>query len=98
MKTDFTKNVPHSIDEGVNTLIGCLEESELRAIKNGELSAIDLHHGLGTDIRNAWGLWEKEQNSLCKELAKEEGGYCPDGQSNVLLEKMIEKIKTESKP
>lgn len=67
---DDNKNKPTTITEAVNTLLSDLSIEDKHRIKNSrEDGLINFHFGLGMEIRNEFGLWEKDSKLFenCKE-------------------------------
>ena len=89
------KNYPKTIAEAVDRLLSTLSEEDKEAIKNtAKNDLLDLHFGLGTYIRNAFGLWDKNE-----ELLK---ACCPhyplceaDEASGVIIDALWEKLRSE---
>jgi hypothetical protein len=51
---------PHTIGEAVDHLLANLSDSDKETIKNSSESELfRYHHGLGTYIRNQFGLWKR---------------------------------------
>lgn len=48
-------NEPTTIREAVNVLVSGLSDSELKFIRENDSSSV--HHTVGRNIRNEWGLW-----------------------------------------
>ena len=83
-------NFPKSKIEAVNQLLISLSAEELKELKwildrNG---AIRLHHTLGRDIRNNFGLWRGNQD-----LLNDCGKTHPDDASHEILEALHKKLK-----
>lgn len=82
---------PKTVAESVDRLMEMLTEEELKkiaAMKEDDL--ILLHMGLGTHIRNSFGLWADN-----KELLGDCGGgfIHPDSASSVIIKALWEKLK-----
>lgn len=89
------KNYPKTIAEAVDRLLSTLSEEDKEAIKNTPKDdLISLHFGFGTDIRNAFGLWKKNE-----ELLKACCPYYPiceaDEASGVIIDALWKKLKSE---
>ncbi len=51
-------NMPKTCDEAVNILLTKIAEEDLSAIRKTTVDGLIIyHHGLGTTIRNEFGLW-----------------------------------------
>ena len=86
-------NYPKTVAEAVDRLLSTLSEKEKEDIKNmSKNDLIDLHFGLGTYIRNAFGLW-KENEELLKECCPTYHIYFPDDVSGVIIEALWEKLR-----
>ena len=82
MKTD---NKPSNLEEAIEHLMAHMQKTDLEKLKNsGE--ATYLHHGLGTGIRNSFGLWDRE--SILHKWFKETGIWHADDMSSIILESL----------
>jgi hypothetical protein len=67
---DYGQDWPRTIAEAVDRLLLTLsqdEKGEIAAMPEGDL--LNLHFGLGTSVRNKFGLW-RENHTLLKECQK----------------------------
>lgn len=54
-------NLPEDLTEAVSMLAAQLTAKDLRWWRSvGKSELYTLHHGCGTELRNDWGLWEKD--------------------------------------
>jgi hypothetical protein len=59
MITDAASDWPQTIDEAVQALIASLTDAQRQHIRETEWADLyQFHHGLGTAIRNRFGLWQ----------------------------------------
>ena len=49
--------VPSTVDEAIDMLVATMEPVERDAFT--ALDGADVHHGLGTHVRNTWSFWEQ---------------------------------------
>ncbi len=83
--SDSSSTMPLTVAEAHNWLLRDLPDSVLTRMRNGaESEMIEYHMGLGTWIRNHWGLWAK--SSGLAHYFDSLGLSNPDGMSQVLLE------------
>jgi hypothetical protein len=96
--TSSTKAYPHgypevkpsSIQHALDILVVACGEKQCAEIKSkSKIDLIKYHHGLGTWIRNNFGLWSGN-----KPLMAELGGGHPDDMSMVLIEKLWERLNS----
>lgn len=73
---------PMTVEEAVNRILSELPEEDVEIIRNtpSALDMVRFHHGLGTWVRNTFGLWEGN-----KELFRSCGLEDPDGVSYIIL-------------
>lgn len=55
MPIDFKKPTPETLEEAVDRIVEGLADTERDMVK--KYGAGSQHHGVGTSIRNHWGLW-----------------------------------------
>jgi hypothetical protein len=79
------EKIPATLAEAHAELERILPPEELAKIDamKSEDEMIQYHHGLGTSLRNAWGLW---RGSPLRDHLKELGFTHPDDMSSVILE------------
>ena len=76
-------DAPATLDECLVMLADRLPEDVVEAMRNGtEADMIHYHHGLGTWIRNTWGLWSR--GPLYSHF-RDRGLEHPDDMSAVIL-------------
>ncbi len=86
MPINFRETFPLTYDHAVKILIESADQEEANYLKRVRIS--ELHHGLGTDLRNGWGLWH-DTFPLTKHM-RERFGLChADDLSTILLEAML---------
>lgn len=83
---------PKTLNEAVDLLIADLTTEEVEAIKLDKITMVSLHHGMGTCIRNDWGLW---QNSELRTHFLNMGLWHADDMSNIILQSFIYKVKNK---
>ena len=69
---------PKTVEEAVDQLISSMSEEDKEALRNTpEQDLILFHHGVGTYIRNEFGLWSdnKELLKSCGSRIFPESGY-----------------------
>jgi len=79
---------PEAVDEAVDKLLLILsdeQKNEIRALKEDDL--IDLHFGLGMEIRNAFGL-----HDLDSKLLADCGTKHPDDGAGVIVSELWRKL------
>lgn len=90
MKLNLTSlKPPETVTDAVDRLLVVLSDdlkSEIVAMKEDDL--IDLHFGLGREIRNAFGL-----HDLGSKLLADCGTPHPDDGAGVIVKKLWEKLK-----
>jgi len=88
---DNITRTPKTVDEAVNRLVNVLDNEHKQAIATMlEDDLIELHFSLGIEIRNAFGLHDKN-SPLLKSL----GVFVhPDDASMVVIHVLWEKIRT----
>jgi hypothetical protein len=74
---------PHNLTEAVGILANRMKESEVKALLN--IHPDVLHFGIGTAIRNAWGLWG---NSVLARWFNSKGIWHADDMSAIILESL----------
>ena len=82
---------PRTLDEAVERVLADLSEADRDRVRNtprGEL--IRFHHGWGTGIRNAFGLWGKNRE-LLESLGA--GGWGADAVSMQIIETVWERLQ-----
>jgi hypothetical protein len=74
---------PHTLSEAVDRLALTLSQAEKDAIAElPESDLIDLHFGLGSRIRNEFGLWGQRNRTLlldCQRIQFKDMANVPDG-------------------
>ena len=87
------KNYPKTIAEAVDHLISTLSEEDKEVIKKtSKNDLIQFHHGLGTYIRNAFGLW-KDNKELIEACGQSYPIFVPDSVSEVIIESLWKKLR-----
>lgn len=82
---------PTNLTEAIDVAEEWLREDETTAqFREGE--PIDYHHGLGTYMRNEWGLWADTELSR---WFRERGVEHPDDMSMVVLEGLHRRVNGE---
>ena len=75
--------IPEDLADAHRQLKGMLSPRSLQEMRNGtEDEMARYHHGLGTSIRNNWGLWE---GSRLSDYFNKLGIYHPDDMSGIIL-------------
>jgi len=85
------KENPRNLEEAVKILLSNMTDKERELIKNStEEELINLHFGLGVNIRNKFGLWDENFELLitCGELD-------PDAASTIIIRTLWEKLRQE---
>lgn len=80
---------PRTVEEAVDRLMVVLtaeQKAMIRQMQEVELNK--LHHGLGTWIRNHFGLWQGN-----KTLLKATGQHHPDGASHVIIKALWKRLQ-----
>lgn len=86
------KEYPQTIEEVVEHLKKRVGKSDLISIqKMAKEDLIFLHHGLGTNIRNNYGLWG-ENKELLESCKKQH----PDDASMVIIEELWENLQNNN--
>lgn len=49
--------IPKTLEEAVDILFNSIDENDAKAIEKEKITFSSLHHSLGRQIRNNWGLW-----------------------------------------
>jgi hypothetical protein len=78
---DGTGTVPQTLDEALDELQRILDPAHTEDFKTRK--PIEYHHGLGTSLRNCWGLWSGG-SGLASWFA-EQGITHPDDMSSIVL-------------
>jgi hypothetical protein len=84
--------VPADLDEAIAELERILEPAHISEIKRRD--PIEFHHGLGTALRNCWGLWAGG-SGLAAWFA-EKGITHPDDMSNIVLTSFHRKLRGDA--
>lgn len=92
MPIDFTR-IPSSLHEAMIQCTENLNEEEVGFIK--ENGTIILHHDLGMQMRNAWGLWDAK-SPLHQFFKKEFGLGHADDMSGMILSCVEAKVNGEA--
>ena len=83
---------PKTIEEAVDILISSMPEGDREKLINmPEEDLINLHFGWGDRIRNAFGLWEGNEE-LLKACGSESGN--PDGASMVIIRAAWKRLRS----
>ena len=86
-------DMPKTVSEAVDRLLSSISEENktlIRGMKKEDL--IQFHHGLGTGIRNDFGLWGKNQ-VLISTFPPED--RWPDNASMLIIEAVWERLRSE---
>ena len=86
------EGVPKTLDEAVDALIAGSEPEAIAGVRRGEFDPTRLHHGLGTGIRNGWGLW---QHSPLARWFYARGVYHADDMSGIILDAVKHRVRGE---
>ena len=78
---NFSMKIPCNLEECLETLDNSFASQNKDAIKNGEIGL--LHHGIGTSIRNNWGLWTE---SCLRDWFNKHDVWHADDMSTIILE------------
>lgn len=79
--------IPQTLDEAFEILDEKLSDEDRRYLqeaKNPDDAAVSLHHSLGRQLRNRWGLWG-DGSPLKDHLRKEHGITHPDDMSGFII-------------
>jgi hypothetical protein len=80
---------PQTIDEAVGVLLVAItEESKIGIMRMPEVDLASLHFGLGTWIRNEFGLWQGNQA-----LLEATGKGDPDDAALVIIEALWRRLR-----
>jgi len=94
--TEEEKNYPKTIAEAVERLRSTLPEKDKEEIKKTSKDGlIDLHFSLGGYIRNAFGLWGKENEKLIEACGQSYPIFVPDSVSGVIIDALWKKLRSE---
>ena len=83
---------PQTVDQAVGVLLGLLpddEKTKIAAISQDDLAAV--HLGLGTWIRNNFGLWSQNRGLLESARAQ-----APDNAAVVIIEALWRRLQEET--
>lgn len=94
MPIDFKKRVPTTLEEAVDIVIDGMTDPEKSYMLTEGISG--LHHGVGTSIRNRWGLWTGSQ--LKGHLMTRFGLGHADDLSSLIVHAAIHKIRGDTQP
>ena len=90
------KSVPSSLPECFVALERILSKDQIHALKICKKEDLVMHHfGLGTWMRNAWGLWH--ESPLAQDLVKR-GVEHPDNMSGYILEAFHKHLQSGQEP
>jgi hypothetical protein len=80
---------PKTVEEAVDRLLRDLKEEDRQRVRDTpEDGLIRFHHGWGTGIRNAYGLWRGN-----RELLASCGGGHPDDASMVIIRAVWRRLR-----
>lgn len=86
---------PRTLKEAVNAIYYSLQDNEVEFIKKHKFQATALiHHGLGRELRNKWGLWDKD-SILYKFFVIEFGIGHADDMSGLILDSVVATVLNE---
>lgn len=87
------KQWPMTVEEAVDRILVELPEEDKEVIKNkpSDFDMIFYHHGLGTWVRNKFGLWQDNE-----ELLRSCGCGQADDASSVILRALWQKLQGEA--
>jgi hypothetical protein len=88
--TNLQDKTPTSFNEAVQLLVSGLTPIEIEFIKNHEPH--EIHHGVGTLIRNNWNLWVKE-SPLVQDVLNKFGVIHGDDVSGLLFTALWSTVK-----
>ena len=97
---DDNKNIPTTVNEVVNILLSELTIDDKHRIKeSSEDDLINFHFGLGENIRNDFGLWEKNSKLLknCKNLPGDKNLHV-DSASETIIKILWERLQKYPPP
>ncbi len=87
------KEWPRTVEEAVDRLLSSMSEKDKQSFKNTpEKDLIMFHFGLGTHIRNEFGLWQGN-TELLKSCEKESYFVDPDDASSIIIEALRKKLR-----
>jgi Domain of unknown function (DUF6794) len=95
------KDSPKTVPEAVDRLIEALSEEDLEEIRKGD--EIDFHFGLGTYIRNEFGLWDGNSPLVNSMRYKEVDGVSiptishPDNISGKIIKALQKRLRSKKK-
>jgi len=90
--SDEASQWPQTLDEAVQALLARLTEAQRQSIRDREWGGLyRLHHGLGADIRNTFGLWRGNQALLdsC-------GAFEPDDASMEIIRALWTRLRQDA--
>ncbi len=87
--------IPATVDEALKVLADILPEETLaKIVTMDDEEILLLHIGLGTAIRNQFGLWDKN-SPLLADLAARIGSVHPDDASGELIRLLRDKLSCQ---
>ena len=69
-----------------------MDPEDVQKIRDGAITAADMHIGLGLRIRNEWGLWSGSRLAV---YFRNLGINHPDDMSGIVLESYVRHVKQE---
>jgi uncharacterized protein DUF6794 len=94
------KDSPKTVPEAVDRLIEALSEEDLEEIRKGD--KINFHFGLGTYIRNEFGIWNGNSSLMSSEYEEIDGIrfpiFChPDEVSGYIIKALQKRLRSKKK-
>lgn len=83
--------IPKTLWEALEYIMEDLSPVSLNIIRHSDTEI--LHHNIGRDMRNEWGLWSGGE--LAKWFNAELGIYHPDDMSGIILESLKRTVRQE---
>jgi hypothetical protein len=82
---------PITLDQAVTRLLDDMDDAEKKAVRDTKKEDLILfHHGLGTGIRNEFGLWRGNTNLLADCHSEN-----PDGASMVIINAVWQRLQNQ---
>ena len=86
---------PTTIYEAIDQVIASFNAAELDFVKANDKYAPGIHHGLGTNIRNRWGLWDRK-SPIVRWCMDELKIGCADDISGLIITGVWQKVRGET--
>jgi hypothetical protein len=92
MPINLLSYIPVTLNEAIDLIYATLDEKEKAYLTQDDALA-GLHHSFGMDLRNGWGLWEK-QSPIVKDVQNKFSIFAhADDISGLILAGVVAQIK-----